>query len=316
MADPGVAVPVRERAGYRQSALVLGAAQLGGAYGIANTVGMPDDDATARLLRTAAELGVTHVDTARAYGDSEQRIGASRVAGLRVITKVAPLGDAADTPGAARAAVDESVARSRAALGSDAFTLLLHRAADAARGGGAAWDALRGYADRGGADRIGISVQSPDELRAVLPLPDLGYVQLPCNLLDRRWLAPDLTDALAARPGLVVTARSVYLQGLLAAGPAVRWPHLPDAGRDALVATLDRLAAELGRDGRTGLCVSYVLGLPWVTSVVIGAETEEQVRGNAALASRPPLTADERAAVLAALPEVPANLLDPSRWAS
>jgi aryl-alcohol dehydrogenase-like predicted oxidoreductase len=309
MADLGVAVPVRERAGYRQSALVLGAAQLGGAYGIANTVGMPDDDATARLLRTAVALGVTHVDTARAYGDSEQRIGAARVPELRVITKVAPLGDAAT-----RAAVEASVARSREALGTAGFTLLLHRASDAAHDG--VWNTLREYAGRGVADRIGVSVQSPGELRAVLPLPDLGYVQLPCNLLDRRWLAPDLTDALAARPGLVVTARSVYLQGLLAAGTAVRWPHLPDADRDALVATLDRLAADLGRDGRTGLCVSYVLGLPWVTSVVIGAETEDQVRGNAVLASRPPLTPDERAAVLAALPEVPADLLDPSRWSS
>lgn len=309
MADLGVAVPVRERAGYRQSALVLGAAQLGGAYGIANAVGMPDDDATERLLRAAAARGVTHVDTARAYGESERRIGAARVPELRVITKVAPLGDADP-----RAAVEASVARSREALGADTFTLLLHRASDAARDG--VWDALREYAGRGVADRIGVSVQSPGELRAVLPLPDLGYVQLPCNLLDRRWLAPDLTDALAARPGLVVTARSVYLQGLLAAGSAVRWPHLPDAGRDALVATLDRLAADLGRDGRTGLCVSYVLGLPWVTSVVIGAETEDQVRGNADLASRPPLTPDERAAVLAALPEVPADLLDPSRWSS
>jgi aryl-alcohol dehydrogenase-like predicted oxidoreductase len=309
MTDLDTAMPVRERGGYRQSALVLGGAQLGGAYGIANTIGMPDDDATARLLRTAVDLGVTHVDTARAYGDSEHRIGASRVPALRVVTKVAPLGGAADAP----AAVRQSVTRSLAELGVDRVTLLLHRAADAT---GAAWETLRGYADERVADRIGVSVQSPAELRAVLGLPGLGYVQLPCNLLDRRWLAPDLTESLAARPGLVVTARSVYLQGLLAAGGAVRWPHLPDAARDTLVGRLDRLAAELGRDGRVELCLAYVLGLPWVTSVVIGAETEEQLRRNVSLAVRPPLTADERAAVLAALPEVPDALLDPSRWAS
>ena len=308
MTDLDTAMPVRERGGYRQSALVLGGAQLGGAYGIANTVGMPDDDATARLLRTAAGLGVTHVDTARAYGDSEHRIGACRVPSLRVITKVAPLGDAAGAE-----AVRQSVTRSLAELGVDRVTLLLHRAADAT---GAVWETLRGYADEHVADRIGVSVQSPDELRTVLGLPDLGYVQLPCNLLDRRWLAPDLTESLAARPDLVVTARSVYLQGLLAAGGAVRWPHLPDDARDTLVGTLDRLAAELGRDGRVELCLAYVLGLPWVTSVVIGAETEEQLRRNVSLAARPPLTADERAAVLAVLPEVPDALLDPSRWSS
>jgi aryl-alcohol dehydrogenase-like predicted oxidoreductase len=309
MTDLDTAMPVRERGGYRQSALVLGGAQLGGAYGIANTVGMPDDDATARLLRTAADLGVTHVDTARAYGESEHRIGASRVPALRVITKVAPLGGETDAPEAVR----RSVTRSLAELGLDRVTLLLHRAADATA---ETWETLRGYADEHVADRIGVSVQSPAELRTVLGLPGLGYVQLPCNLLDRRWLAPDLTEALAARPDLVVTARSVYLQGLLTAGGAVRWPHLLDPDRDTLVGTLDRLAAELGRDGRAELCLAYVLGLPWVTSVVIGAETEEQLRRNVSLAARPSLTADERAAVLAALPEVPDALLDPSRWSS
>jgi aryl-alcohol dehydrogenase-like predicted oxidoreductase len=306
-------LPVAERAGYRQSVLVLGGAQLGGAYGIANRAGMPDDDTTARLLRGAVELGVTHVDTARAYGESERRIGAARVSGLRVVTKVAPLPAGLTTPGDVRAAAQESLALSRAALGGG-FTLLLHRAADATAGGGAAWDVLRAAADSGVADRIGVSVQSPAELLAVAGLPGLGYVQLPGNLLDRRWLTPQVTDALAARPGVVVTVRSVYLQGLLAAGTAVAWPHLPGPRRDALVTLLDKLAAELGRASRMDLCLAYVLGLPWATSVVIGAETEEQLRANVALATRPPLTAAESAAVVAALPDLPAGLLDPSTW--
>jgi aryl-alcohol dehydrogenase-like predicted oxidoreductase len=153
-------------------------------------------------------------------------------------------------------------------------------------------------------------VQSPDELRRVLDLPDLGYVQLPCNILDRRWLDTDLGQ----RPDLVVTVRSAYLQGLLVAGTSVRWPNVPDADRDAVVATLDKLAAGLGRDGRADLCLAYLLSLPWVTSLVVGAETEEQLRANAALIARPPLTADERAHVLQELPEMPVDLLDPSRW--
>jgi len=147
-------------------------------------------------------------------------------------------------------------------------------------------------------------------LRRVLDLPDLGYVQLPCNILDRRWLAVDLSG----RPELVVTVRSAYLQGLLVAGTAVTWPNLPDPERDAVVATLDKLAADLGRDGRADLCLAYLLSLPWVTSLVVGAETEEQLRANAALIDREPLTGPEREHVLAALPEMPVELLDPSRW--
>jgi aryl-alcohol dehydrogenase-like predicted oxidoreductase len=287
----------RQRGDYSQSALVLGTAQLGGAYGIANRTGVPDLAARERLLATARELGVTHLDTARAYGESERRIGAIDH-GLSVITKVAPGGDV-------RASVDASRAALRA---TGPLTILLHRAADA----DASWAELRGCLETGEADRVGVSVQSPDELRRVLDLPGLGYIQLPCNILDRRWLEVDL----AARPDLVVTVRSAYLQGLLVAGTAVTWPHLPDADRDGIVATLDKLAAEFGRDGRADLCLAYLFSLPWVTSLVIGAETEAQLRANAELADRSPLTAGQRDQVLAALPEVPVELLNPSRWSN
>ncbi|WP_250003268.1 aldo/keto reductase [Actinoplanes sp. M2I2] len=296
----GPVVPVRARGAYRQSALVLGTAQLGGAYGIANRTGVPDDGATARMLTTAQELGVTHLDTARAYGDSERRVGAALPGlDLAVITKIGP-----------GAPVRESLAASREALGiTGPLTVLLHRAADAAAG----WSDLRRCLETGEADRVGVSVQSPDELRQVLRLPDLGYVQLPCNILDRRWLSafPDFSED---HPDLVVTVRSAYLQGLLAAGSSVTWPHLPDAERDAVVATLDRLAAEFGRQDRRDLCLAYLLSLPWVTSLVVGAETEEQLRGNADLISRKPLTEAEREQALAELPEMPVELLDPSRW--
>ena len=53
-----------------------------------------------------------------------------------------------------------------------------------------------------------------------------------------------------------------------------------------------------------------------MTSVVVGAETEEQLRRNAALVRRAPLTAAEAERVRAALPEMPADLLDPSRWSA
>lgn len=312
-------LPRRGPDGYRQSVLILGTAQLGGAYGISNITGPPDDRGTADLLRVATGLGVSHVDTARAYGASEHRIGAGlRALGgatPRVVTKIVPL----DAAGGARdrtarvAALDDSVARSIAALGvRRGLTILFHRAVDATAPG--LWEGLRRYLDEGVAERIGVSVQSPAELFDVLELPGLGYVQLPCNLLDRRWLGSDVAAALAGRPDLVVTARSVYLQGLLPGGRRLTWPHLSDDRRDAVVAALDTATADLGRVSRADLCLAYVLGLPWVTSAVVGAETEEQLRNNVALAVRPPLTGAERAQVLGAQPEVPVELLDPSRW--
>jgi len=64
-------------------------------YGRANTSGCPSEDEAMQILKAAVNLGVTHVDTARAYRDSERRIGLFLRRGyhqtIRVITKLDPL---------------------------------------------------------------------------------------------------------------------------------------------------------------------------------------------------------------------------------
>ena len=56
--------------------LALGSAQWGlERYGVANRDGAPAAAELGRLLKLAAAAGVRTIDTARAYGASEQRIG-------------------------------------------------------------------------------------------------------------------------------------------------------------------------------------------------------------------------------------------------
>lgn len=59
---------------------------------------------------------------------------------------------------------------------------------------------------------------------------------------------------------------------------------------------------------------SYARAQPWVTSVLVGAETVQQVRELLDLRSEPPLTAAEVAQVDAALPRAPPELLNPGLW--
>lgn len=311
------AVPLRDRTGLGQSAMVLGGAQLGMHYGVANQSGRPDDAAVRAMLRSAVSGGVTHVDTARAYGDSEATLRRASEPGLArrlgTITKVAPLDIATDAdPAMARLATEASVERSLAELGSRRVDgLLLHRSADATGGEGAVWQRLQAYAAEGVAGRIGVSVQSPGELHAALDLAGLAYVQLPFNLLDRRWLEPALLDRLVAAD-VVVSVRSVYLQGLLTGdGPLRRQVPLDVP---ALRQRLAELATELDRDGVADLCTAYVLGHPWVTSVVIGADDAAQVEDNVAVVARPPLQEAECEAVRSAIDAAPVEVVDPSRW--
>src|SRR5262249_27772400 len=113
--------------------LVLGTVQLGLAYGAANRTGKPARAAALKLVRKAARSGVREFDTARAYGDSEERLGEA-LAGkkaVRAITKLSPLSELApdSSHDQVRRAVDESIEQSLVSLRRDRLDcLLLHRA--------------------------------------------------------------------------------------------------------------------------------------------------------------------------------------------
>src|SRR5258706_2580374 len=125
----------------RPAELVMGSVQLGLPYGATNRTGKPPRDAALRLVRRAANAGVSVFDTARSYGDAEERLGAA-LAGrraVRTITKLDPLTSlAADaSPAAVCAAVDQSVAESLVALRLKALDcVLLHRAEQLSSYGG------------------------------------------------------------------------------------------------------------------------------------------------------------------------------------
>lgn len=304
-----------------QTPLILGTVQLGVDYGAANRTGMPNPEQAFDILRAAAAEGISHLDTAREYGASEDRIGGAMTRGLsehlKVVTKVRPLHDLpADAPrGWCRDAVNSSVNASLRALRSSTVSaILVHRHTDWAKGDHGVRDALVDLREAGVCQAVGVSAASPAELMDVIDDPECTYIQLPFNLLDHRWLAEPVQAALRSRPDVVVTCRSVYLQGLLPGGLQARWPTNVAIDVESLVGSLARLRDELGRVSVADLCLAYVLGQPWVTSVVVGADSEEQVRESATLARRTPLTVEEIAHVGQQLGPVPDALVDPSQW--
>jgi aryl-alcohol dehydrogenase-like predicted oxidoreductase len=233
---------------------------------------------------------------------------------MEVVTKLDPLAklDRGATAGQAQAAARESVLASCVALRTRSLpVLLLHRWAHRAAFDGAIWRELLALRADGLIGRLGASVAAPAEAMAALDDPDVTHLQLPLNVLDRRWEA--VGAAARARPEVEVHARSVLLQGLLAA-PASAWPALGGVDACALVGALEAAAGALGRAGRADLCLAFVRGLDWVHALVVGADDAAQVAANAALFARQPLDADGRERVRALLPAVPDALVDPSTW--
>jgi spore coat polysaccharide biosynthesis protein SpsF (cytidylyltransferase family) len=102
--------------------LVLGTAQLGLSYGIANKYGKPDRADAVDIIKTAIANGTAYIDTARAYGDSEDTIGDVLKAGwegrAKIVTKLSPMLDCEATASiqTVKAHVDASIFGSCSAL--------------------------------------------------------------------------------------------------------------------------------------------------------------------------------------------------------
>jgi len=295
---------------------VLGTVQLGLAYGAANRTGKPNPSQAVALLRRAVAAGVGCFDTARAYGDSEDRLGeALSAAPVFIVTKLSPLGElsgnAADSE--VVAAVEGSVTRSLAALRKDRLDcLLLHRATHLHQFGGAVWRRLQAYAAVGTIAKLGVSVQSPAEVEMALDCADVCHLQMPFNLLDRRWRR--IIPRLRQRPDVTVHVRSVLLQGLLAVSDPAVWPPIPGVDAAAVLAEIARLVKDLNRESAADLCLAYARGQDFIDGVVIGLETETQLDDNLRLAARPPLNPSECDMVEARLPLMPEQLLNPALW--
>ena len=54
---------------------ILGTAQFGLDYGVSNKLGKIRDEEIKNILICAKKYGVQYLDTANAYGDSEEKIG-------------------------------------------------------------------------------------------------------------------------------------------------------------------------------------------------------------------------------------------------
>jgi spore coat polysaccharide biosynthesis protein SpsF len=318
--EPQFRVPYKVIDNRAHSVMTLGTAQLGLEYGVVNRTGKPSRSAAIKIVRQAIAHGVTALDTARAYGDSEELLGEALAGAWRsrveVITKLDPF--SALSPDASeeqvRAAVDRSVSDSCRALRTDRLAVLLfHRWSHHDAWHGAAWKRLLDLRDSGKIAQLGASVYQPEEALAALEYPDIQHLQLPMNILDARWRASGIGAQIAQRPDVVVHARSVFLQGVLL-HPAAAWP--PAGGYDVqrCAAKIGELSRRFGRESVADLSVAYVRAQPWITSLVIGCETITQLEDNLRMFCLPPLTPDQCDEIERCFSDVPADFLNPATW--
>lgn len=302
--------------------LVFGAAQLGSNYGIANRTGQPDISTARELIKTAIVNGVQYIDSARAYGNSEEVIRSALQGGwesrVKVITKLSPLVECPPDADAetVRAFVDASVFRSCVALGVPKIeVMMLHRASHLWDWGGAVWNRLCSLRAMGLIGEFGVSVQSPQELATALENPEIHYIQMPFNLMDWRWDAviPQILAAKASRR-LTVHVRSALLQGLLPSQDEALWRRARVDFPQQVMGWLRDQANRFQRDGVTDLSLAYLNAQPWVDGVAVGMEHMAQLMENIRLFGATALSCEQVEEIRMSRPVLGERTLNPALW--
>jgi spore coat polysaccharide biosynthesis protein SpsF len=304
--------------------MVLGTAQFGLAYGIANTRGRPVQEEVNGLIHTAIANGVHYIDTARAYGDSEQVLGKALAGGwdsrATIITKLSPLDDcpAGASASIVKAFVERSIFQSCHRLRQSCLDVaMLHRAEHLTAWNGLVWETLSDLKQRKTIDRLGVSVQSPGEALSALDFETVEFIQLPFNILDYRWDAviEKVSQVRQYRP-LVIHARSALLQGLLTSKQLDLWQRAFCSNAIEVIDWLQTKAEEFAHGDVVELALRLVLSQSWIDGVVVGVETREQLVYSLKKSSLESWTENRLAHVLADRPRVPLETLNPAKWKS
>lgn len=302
--------------------LVLGTAQFGLTYGVANTSGQPSQEQVSSLVQTAVANGAQYLDTARTYGDSERVLGRALSGGydsrVKIITKMSPLDDCPSSASAntVTAYVEQSIYKSCHALRLKSLdVLMLHRAEHLTAWQGAAWDTLCDLKKQKLIGRLGVSVQTPDEALSALNFEDVEFIQLPFNILDNRWDAviEKISQVRPHRP-LLIHVRSALLQGLLTTDRMDLWRRACCPNAAELIAWL-RSKAKVHTSGRVvDLAIRYVCSQNWVDGVVIGVETRDQLIDNLSVVSAESWSEAVLRTIVADRPRVSIETLNPAKW--
>ena len=193
------------------SKLILGTVQFGLNYGVNNTAGKPSKENIKSILDSAYNSGIQLLDTAEAYGDSQNTIGEyhnNSTNKFNVITKFS-----SNTEGFSLNIIERVYNNLKILDVDKLYCYMFH-----------SFDDFNKYFEKyrkdllilkrdGIINNIGVSLYSNDELESVLKFNEITLVQLPFNLLDNNNKRGNIIKKAKAK-GIEIHTRSAFLQGL------------------------------------------------------------------------------------------------------
>ena len=299
---------------YELSLFQLGTVQLGMNYGITGETEKPSREYAYSMLDRAIELGVNSLDTANNYVDSEAIVGewlrsTPKEKRPLVVTKIGPFNH--ECKSALRDEIRRQGENCLRTLGVDSIDILmLHNFSDYAASPDIIMEEFRRFKDEGIAKTIAISVYSYEDYFAVAK-SGFEAVQLPINIFDHTRIIDGGLKAIADA-GMMIFARSVFLQGLVFIDPDELDPRMSFA--EEPLRRFRALCEEFGMEPST-LAASFVLSLPGITSLVLGCQRIPQIEENAEMLDKARiLTDEEMKKIKVAFEKIDERVINPKLW--
>ena len=283
--------------------LAIGTAQFGLDYGVANTKGKVSLAEASEIIDLADSLGIQTIDTASAYGNSENVVGNVSRSNHDITTKLSGVPNQCDDVfNWATTQLFTSLSNLKR---ESIYGILLHRPDQLNHEyGDELYRALHEFKSQGYVSKIGVSVCDPKELDDLWGRYDFDIIQAPLNIIDRRILASGWAEWLK-KNSIEVHTRSVFLQGFLL---------LPKQKRSSKLSRWTYIFDEwdyfLDSKGLTALeaCLRFAISQNHVDRIVVGVDSVSQLLEMAKASGGP----------LESLPEFTKSedtrLINPSSW--
>lgn len=283
--------------------LALGTAQFGLKYGLANMADKVPSDMVAQLLKIASACDITMLDTAIAYGDSEQVLGRYNLTKFEIVSKLPAV--PSDCSNVEEWVLEQTMSSLKRLKTDKLHDLLLHRPAQLlGTNGEKIYKSILKLKEQGIVDQIGVSVYGPDELSELIKRFDFDVIQAPMNIFDRRMENTGMLKQLK-KAGAAIHIRSAFLQGLLLM-PSDKIPvyFAPWAS------LIKQYHQWLNQQGISPLqaCLSYLNQHSDIDKIIVGVDNIWQIKQIIAAIDAP----------IADMPDflqsVDEGLINPSRW--
>ena len=193
--------------------LSLGTAQFGFDYGISNKSGKTELNEVGKILSFAKRNGIKSIDTASVYGESETVLGKYDINDFEVVSKLPPLESNSNNT------YDWTIEKFKDSLRclkiDCLYGYLIHNPNDLISNQGQnIFRALMELKDQKLVKKIGVSCYNQNEVNEIISKYNLDIIQLPLNIIDRRFEKNGLLKKLK-QLDIEIHTRSCFLQGLL-----------------------------------------------------------------------------------------------------